>query len=148
MRVTLGMRGDYAVRAMLALATVEAEDRPMSVRWIAERMAIPVRFLPHIMTDLSRAGLVVGSPGRRGGYRLGRPARLINVLEVVDAVEPADEVPRCVLRGGPCRPDGRCAVHDTFASATRALRASLSERSLAEIADPAALGVAPILAGH
>jgi Rrf2 family protein len=140
MRVTLGMRGDYAVRAMLALASVEAEDRLVSVRWISERMSIPVRFLPHVMTDLSRAGLVVGSPGRRGGYRLGRPASQINVLEVVDAVDAEAEVPRCVLRGGPCRPDGRCAVHDVFAGATRALRTSLSEQSLAEIAVPGAAG--------
>jgi Rrf2 family protein len=135
------MRGDYAVRAMLALATVEDADRPASVRWIAERMAIPVRFLPHVMTDLSRAGLVVGSPGRKGGYRLGRPAREINVLEVVDAVEAEPEIPRCVLRGGPCRPDGRCAVHDVFAGATRALRVSLSERTLSEIAVPGAPGI-------
>jgi Rrf2 family iron-sulfur cluster assembly transcriptional regulator len=142
MRVTLGMRGDYAVRAMLALAGVEALERPMSVRWIAERMGIPVRFLPHVMTDLSRAGLVVGSPGRKGGYRLGRRAGDINVLEVVDAVDPnGEDVPRCVLRGGPCRPDGRCAVHDVFASATGALRASLSERSLAQIAVPGAAGI-------
>ncbi|HJW22151.1 MAG TPA: Rrf2 family transcriptional regulator [Candidatus Limnocylindrales bacterium] len=141
MRVTLGMRGDYAVRAMLALATVEGGDRPASVRWIAERMAIPVRFLPHVMTDLSRAGLVVGSPGRRGGYRLGRPAAEISVLQVVDAVDPDGEIPRCVLRGGPCRPDGRCAVHDVFAGATRALRESLSAQSLAEIAVPGAPGI-------
>lgn len=134
MRVTLGLRGDYAVRAMLALASVGAEDRPMSVRWIAERMAIPVRFLPHVMTDLSRAGLVVGAPGRRGGYRLGRPAEKITLLAVVDAVEPEPETPRCVLRGGPCRPDGRCAVHDVFADASAAMRAELSSRSLAAIA--------------
>lgn len=140
MRVHLGMRGDYAVRAMLALASVETDERPASVRWIAERMGIPVRFLPHVMTDLSRAGLVIGSPGRRGGYRLGRPASTINVLEVVDAVDAEEEVPRCVLRGGPCRPDGRCAVHDVFAGATRALRASLSQQSLAEIAVPGGAG--------
>jgi Rrf2 family protein len=140
MRVTLGLRGDYAVRAMLALASVEAEDRLFSVRWIAERMDIPVRFLPHVMTDLSRAGLVVGSPGRRGGYRLGRPAAQINVLEVVDAVDAEQEIPRCVLRGGPCLPDGRCAVHDVFYGATQSLRASLSARSLAEIAVPGAVG--------
>jgi Rrf2 family protein len=142
MRVTLGMRGDYAVRAMLALASVEADGRPASVRWIAERMAIPVRFLPHVMTDLSRAGLVVGTPGRRGGYRLGRAASQINVLEVIDAVEAGEDVPRCVLRGGPCRPDGRCAVHDVFAGATQALRASLTAKSLAEIAVPGAAGIA------
>jgi Rrf2 family transcriptional regulator, iron-sulfur cluster assembly transcription factor len=140
MRVTLGLRGDYAVRAMLALASGPADGRPMSVRWISERMAIPVRFLPHVMTDLNRAGLVVGAQGRNGGYRLGRPAGAITVLEVVDAVEAEPDAPRCVLRGGPCRPDGRCAVHDIFFAASEAMRAELSRRSLADIAGSGGLG--------
>jgi Rrf2 family iron-sulfur cluster assembly transcriptional regulator len=140
MRVTLGLRGDYAVRAMLALASTESDGRPMSVRWIAERMAIPVRFLPHVMTDLSRAGLVVGAPGRRGGYRLGRSASQITVLQVVDAVEAESETQRCVLRGGPCRPDGRCAVHDLFFGASEAMRVALSSQSLADIAGSDGIG--------
>lgn len=140
MRVTLGLRGDYAVRAMLALASNGTDDRPMSVRWIAERMAIPVRFLPHVMTDLSRAGLVVGAPGRRGGYRLGRVASEITILQVVDAVEAQDEIPRCVLRGGPCRPDGRCAVHDLFSGASEAMRSALSSQSLADLAGTDGIG--------
>lgn len=140
MRVTLGLRGDYAVRAMLALASSESDDRPMSVRWIAERMAIPVRFLPHVMTDLSRAGLVVGAPGRRGGYRLARVASEITVLQVVDAVEAQDEIPRCVLRGGPCRPDGRCAVHDLFSGASEAMRSALSSQSLSDLAGTDGIG--------
>jgi Rrf2 family protein len=144
MRVTLGLRGDYAVRAMLALASVEGEARPMSVREISQRMAIPVRFLPHVMTDLGRAGLVVGSPGRAGGYRLARPATQIDVLAVVDAAEPEPEVPRCVLRGGPCRPDGKCSVHDVFAAASEAMRGELSSRSLADIVQAGGLGVPPI----
>jgi Rrf2 family transcriptional regulator, iron-sulfur cluster assembly transcription factor len=132
--VTLGLRGDYGVRAMLALASLEPEARPVSVREISERMSIPVRFLPHVMTDLTRAGLVIGMPGRAGGYRLTKPADQIHVLEVVDAVEPEPTTPRCVLRGGPCRPDGRCNVHDVFDAATQAVRAELSRQSLAELA--------------
>ena len=133
MRVSLGLRGDYAVRAMLALATGAGDGRPMSAREISRRMAIPVRFLPHVMADLGRAGLVIGTPGRAGGYRLGRPARQITVLAVVDAVEPEPETPRCVLRGGPCAIDGRCAVHATFDDASRAIRTELSRESLADL---------------
>jgi Rrf2 family iron-sulfur cluster assembly transcriptional regulator len=138
-RVTLGLRGDYAVRAMLALASLEADGHPVSVPWIAARMRIPVRFLPQVMADLGRAGLVVGTTGRSGGYRLARSADAVTVLEVVEAVEP-DEIRRCVLRGGPCRPDGRCAVHDLFTSATDALRTALAARTLRELADAGNLG--------
>ena len=137
MRVTLSLRGDYAVRAMLALATADGIGtlRPTSVRRMASEMAIPVRFLPHVMADLGRAGLVVGSTGRGGGYRLARLPASISLLEVVDAVETSDVAPRCVLRGGHCRPNGRCAVHDVFAAASAAMRSELARTSLADVAD-------------
>ena len=131
-RVVLSLRGDYAVRAMLALAAHTGEGW-LSAPRIAAGMSIPVRFLPHVLTDLSRAGLVVGQPGRTGGYRLALPAGEIDLLRIVEAVEDAAEPVRCVLRGGPCADDGRCAVHDSFAGATRVLRAELGRSNLAEL---------------
>jgi Rrf2 family protein len=132
-RVVLSLRGDYAVRAMLALAAHNG-DGWLSAPRIAERMSIPVRFLPHVLTDLSRAGLVVGQPGRTGGYRLALPAGEIDLLRIVEAVEDTSEPARCVLRGGPCSVDGRCAVHDSFAGATKVLRAELGRSNLAQLA--------------
>jgi len=121
---------------MLALASAEGGGRPVSARAISERMAIPVRFLPHVLTDLVRAGLVHGVTGRAGGYRLARPAGEIHVLEVVDAVEPEPATARCVLRGGPCHPNGRCTVHDVFNAATEAMRAELRSETLADLERP------------
>lgn len=131
MRVGLSLRGDYAVRAMLALAAHRG-DGWLSAPRIAERMGIPVRFLPHVLTDLSRSGLVVGQPGRTGGYRLALPASEINLLQIVEAVE-EDDPARCVLRGGPCGKDGRCAVHDSFSAATRVVRAELGRSRLDDL---------------
>jgi Rrf2 family protein len=88
---------------------------------------------------------VTGRAGRLGGYRLARPANAITILEVVDAVDPDEPSRRCVLRGGPCRPDGRCAVHDVMTSATESLRAALSAQSLEELA--AAGGLARLFDG-
>lgn len=153
MRVTLSLRGDYAVRAMLALAQHEraAPERPgsdgtapgpdgiaadpLSAGRIATRMRIPHRFVAHVLGDLARAGLVVGSTGRRGGYRLARPATEIDLLGIVDAAEPEDPSPRCVLRGIPCDPAGRCAAHDAFSGATAALRAELARATLDGLVD-------------
>lgn len=143
MRVSLTLRGDYAVRAMLAIARHEravhrdgsARPDPLSAGRIATEMRIPQRFVAHVVADLGRAGLVVGSTGRRGGYRLARAATAINLLEIVDAAERRDEPPRCVLRGIPCDPAGRCAVHDAFSGATTALRAELARSTLAALVD-------------
>lgn len=135
MRLELTRRGDYAVRTMLALASVADADR-LSARLVAERMAIPGRFLPHVLRDLTRARLVEAQTGRRGGYRLARPATEITLLEVVEAVEGDSRPTVCVLRGGPCRPDGRCAVHDVFAEARAAVRDRLRATRLADVAAP------------
>jgi Rrf2 family protein len=139
MRVTLSLRGDYAVRAMLAMAEHAAAPDPdaapslLSAARIATRMRIPARFVAHVLGDLSRAGLVVGATGRTGGYRLAEPAERIDLLRIVDAAEPKGDPPRCVLRGIPCDPDGRCAVHDAFGGATAALRMELARTSLASL---------------
>lgn len=132
MRATLSLRGDYAVRAMLALGALDAGE-PVSARRIAERTRIPGRFVAHVMTDLARAGLVAGTTGRRGGYRLAAPTAEISLLSIVDAVEERGGDPRCVLRGGACDASGRCAVHDAFFAATDALRISLRQTTLAEL---------------
>lgn len=133
MRLELTRRGDYAVRAALAIAHLE-DGRPVSARRVAELMGIPTRFLAHVLTDLVRAGIIAGTPGRSGGYRLSAPAAEIDLLRVVDAVEERGDPPRCVLRGGPCRYDGTCAVHDAFAAATAAMRRELASAKLADLA--------------
>jgi Rrf2 family protein len=132
-RIELTRRGDYAVRAVLALAQQDG-DGPLSARVISERMGIPVRFLPHVLHDLVAADLITGRTGRNGGYRLARPAEKIDLLCVLDAVETDHGAPRCVLRGGPCNPDGRCAVHDVFMAATAAMRDRLAGATLADVA--------------
>jgi Rrf2 family protein len=132
MRLTLSLRGDYAVRTMLALGE-HRDAELLSAGRIAERMGIPVRFVAHVLSDLARAGLVSGRPGRRGGYRLARPVGEISLLQIVDAAEERGNGARCVLRGGPCDPSGRCAVHDAFAAANESLQRELASTRLSEL---------------
>ena len=134
MRLALTRRGDYGVRAMLALAA-EHEVGWLSVPRISSAMQIPEGFLPRVMTDLTRAGLVEGRPGRTGGYRLARPASAITLLDVIAAVEPEPDPRSCILRGGPCGLDGRCAVHDAFTDARDAMLRRLDTVSLDDVTD-------------
>lgn len=138
MRLELTKKGDYAVRAMIALAR---GDALLSVRAIADEMAIPPRFLPQVMADLVRARLVQAVQGRSGGYRLSAPAATISLLAIVEAVEGPSRRESCVLHGGPCGGDGHCSVHAAFAAAEEAMIAALGSASLAEIsAGPVPLG--------
>jgi Rrf2 family protein len=120
---------------MIALAEhdVPGASSLLSARRIAEQMRIPTPFAAHVLGDLMRAGMVTGRAGRTGGYRLARPAGAISLLQVVDAADGGSQVTRCVLRGSPCDPNGRCAVHDTIARTTSAARAELARTSLADL---------------
>ncbi len=137
MRLELTRRGDYAVRAMLALARVE-EGRRLSARAIATQMTIPVRFLPQVMADLVRADLVDAVIGRSGGYRLSQDPARISLLDVIEAVEGDSRRQTCVLRGGPCGLDGFCDVHAVFFEAQDALLRPLAATTLADLGRRAA----------
>lgn len=136
MRLELTKRGDYAVRAMLALAR-DSGNGLLSARRIADAMSIPVRFLPQVLTDLGRAGLVEAVAGRSGGYRLTRPAASVSLLDVIEAVEGDSRRRTCVLRGGPCGLDGTCDVHEVFFRGQEALLTELSGSTLEDLAGPA-----------
>lgn len=116
MRLDLTKRADYAIRAVLALARAGDGER-LSVRRVAAEQSVPEGFLPQIMRDLVRAGLVEGTVGRTGGYRLAKPSMEISLLDVVEAVEGDIRRRVCVLRSGPCAIDGVCDVHAVFAAA-------------------------------
>ena len=134
MRPELTKRADYAIRAMLALSR-STSDGPLSARLIAEEWSIPVRFLPQVLGDLGRAGLVRAEAGRNGGYRLGRAPGEISLLDIIEAVEGDSRRRTCVLRGGPCGVTGECAVHGVFADAQDALLGTLAEARLAELVE-------------
>ena len=132
MRLDLTKRSDYAIRAMLALTKAGGL---LSSRKIAEEMKIPPRFLPQIMGDLTRAGLVDATPGRAGGYRLTKPSDTVTMLEVIEAIEGDPHRQICVMRGTPCGRDGECGVHDIFYAAEGALLARLSGATLQSVID-------------
>ncbi len=133
MNLTLGKRADYSVRAVLFLARHEDEPGRVKARQIAEDMDISENYLPQILSNLVRAKLVVSSAGPDGGYALSRRADEISLLEVIEAAEGDIRSRECVLRGGPCRWEGHCAVHEPWARAQEAMIHQLRATTFAEI---------------
>ena len=82
----LSNKARYAVRAIFDIA-FHSRGKATQIKDIAERQAIPPRFLEQIFQDLKRAGLVGSKRGPKGGYRLARPAKAIRLGDVIRAVE-------------------------------------------------------------
>ena len=132
MRLRLTKRTDYAIRACLLLSVTP--DVPVSSRRIAERMDVPDRFLPQVLAELARAGLVEATSGKLGGYRLRRDPAELTLLELVETVEGPSRSEQCVLSERACGDEHPCALHPVWSAAQSAFISVLASTSLAEIA--------------
>lgn len=132
MRLELTHRGSYAIRAVLTLARADA-DEVVPARRIAKEMDIPVRFLPQVLGDLNRAGIVEARLGRAGGYRLSKPSTDISLLDIIQAAEGDARRQTCVLSGKPCGGAEPCDVHHMFFDAQEAILWRLDAVSVAEV---------------
>ena len=86
MRLQISAKADYAIRALVALASRPEGESAKSAE-IAREQAIPVKFLESILVELRRKRLVTSMRGPTGGFRIGKPAAAITIAEVLEAVE-------------------------------------------------------------
>jgi len=84
--VRISAKGEYAIRAMLDLA-LQRERGLIPIQEIADRQAIPQRYLEQVLLSLKRAGLLTSKRGSSGGYHLTRDPGDITVGAVLRAVE-------------------------------------------------------------
>jgi len=80
--------------AMISLARLHSENRPVHIKEIAEEQSIPVSTLTQVLLKLKGAGLVRSTRGSAGGYRLARPPEEIKLREVLTAIDGHNGVAR------------------------------------------------------
>lgn len=103
----ISTKGRYALRVMLDLAG-QAEGY-LSLKEIADRQQISVKYLESIAAILNRAGLVRSQRGKDGGYCLARPAKDITAAQVLRLTEGTLSPVACPsLEGNPCQRAETC----------------------------------------
>jgi Rrf2 family protein len=84
--VRISAKADYAVRAVVELATLE-DEWPVKAETLAAAQRIPPKFLLNILFELKHAGIVASQRGNEGGFRLGRRPEEISLADIIRAVE-------------------------------------------------------------
>jgi Rrf2 family iron-sulfur cluster assembly transcriptional regulator len=131
MRLTT--KGRYAVTAMLDLA-IHHDQGPVTLADIARRQGISLSYLEQLFAQLRKRGLVRSSRGPGGGYRLGRAADEIAVVEVIGAVDESVDATRC--RGlENCQGDARCLTHDLWQDLSKQIHDFLGGIDLGQLID-------------
>ncbi len=88
---TISAKGVYGITALVELA-MSFNSSPVQIRDIATAHGIPQHYLEQILVVLKKAGFVESFRGAQGGYRLAREPRLINVQDLLTALEGRLEV--------------------------------------------------------
>lgn len=84
--IRLSAKSRYAVSALMHLA-VHNDAGAVPLAEVSICQGISLSYIDQIFWKLRRAGLVRGTPGPGGGYRLGREAALISIGEVTALME-------------------------------------------------------------
>lgn len=108
----LSTKGKYAVTAMLELALKEQQG-PLTLANIASTQGISSAYLEQLFRRLNKNGLVKGTRGPNGGYRLGRGADEISMADIITAVDEDIDSTRCAGKGD-CQGGERCLTHELW----------------------------------
>lgn len=132
---------EWALHCCAILAGVP-EGRHLPTKDLAEFHGVPKEYLSKALQALSQAGLVEGTLGPKGGYRLARSPRNVTFLDIVEAVEGKGRAFVCteIRRNNPCnptksKPHGPCQVARVMWEAEDAWRAKLRSVTLADLLD-------------
>jgi FeS assembly SUF system regulator len=128
----IGKLTDYATVILGILAA--DRSRLLNAGTLAERTHIAAPTVSKLLKQLHRAGLVVSTRGTHGGYQLARDPEAISAAAILDALEGPVALTQCSAGSGQCGIEHSCSVGRTWQRLSMAIRRSLNEISLAQLA--------------
>jgi Rrf2 family protein len=126
---------EYAIRAVVVIATYSMEGERHSVKVIAERTGTPEAFMAKTLQKLSRAGIIVASKGPGGGSVMPpRLSRNVKLVDIVKAIDGDGIFTGCALGLPACSDAHPCPLHDQFAKVRSDLRRMLERTTVHDLA--------------
>lgn len=107
-------------------------DRVATAKIIAEHFGLSRTHMAKILQRLVRSGLLISTRGPAGGFKLGREAPEITLLEIYRAIEGRQECRGCLLTTNVCR-GGRCLLGNLIDEVNGRILEALGEISLADL---------------
>ena len=126
-------KGRYALRVMIDLAEHGGDD-PVPLKEIAGRQEISKKYLEIIMRELAAGGLVIGTSGKGGGYRLSRAPEDYTALEILELMEGTIAPVACLECGAkPCGRESICKTLPMWKEFDRITRDYFSGKTLKDL---------------
>lgn len=120
-----GKMSGCAVAAVSALAEVHPAGTTLSSQQIAVNRNLSQPLVAKVLTQLSQHGIVRGTRGPGGGYRLARDPAAITVLEIVEFFEGHRDPSSCPFGPGWCGVGDPCPLHGTLVAMSESAAGTL-----------------------
>lgn len=131
-----GKSAEYAVAAASRLAEVYHEKKKLSSQEIAEARELPKPVVAKVLTILSQAGIVQGSPGPGGGYALAKTPESIRLMDIAQCFDRKESTLCCPFGPNHCGRGNPCPLHHQLAAIRDRLTAFLENNTLAVFTNP------------
>lgn len=125
-------KGRYALTVMLDLAQQDPE-KYISLREVAERQNISMKYLESIISTLNRAGIVRALRGKGGGYKLNRAPKDCSVGEILLLTEGSLAPVYCLEPGCGCDRSSNCVTYPMWQQLDRLIDGYLSQISIEDL---------------
>lgn len=124
-------KGRYALRIMVDLAENQ-EGGPVSLKDIAERENIGIKYLEIIVSSLNKNGLLKSVRGKNGGYMLNREPADYTISSILNATE-GSLAPVACVSDGDCKNAPSCKTYVLWKELDDVIEDFLSSKTLADI---------------
>ena len=108
----ISTKGRYALRIMSHLAESN-EDKPVSLKDIADEENIGVKYLEIIVASLNKSGLLDSVRGKNGGYKLNRNPEEYTLYEILSSAEDTLAPVACVDKEK-CNESNSCKTYKVW----------------------------------
>lgn len=133
----ISTRGRYALRTMVDLAQ-HSGDGLVTLKDVAARQGLSQKYLEQIVTQLSKAGLVKGTRGPQGGYKLARAPKDYSVGEILELVEGSLAPVECLENDGvACDRCAQCPTVDMWSGLYKVVTDYLGNVTLEDLVNRA-----------
>lgn len=126
----ISQTAEYALRAVVFLAM--NSGNAFTTQQISLTTKVPAAYLSKVLQSLAKAQLVRAQRGLRGGFSLAKDPQEINILSVVNAVDPIERIRICPL-GLDSHGITLCALHKRLDDATAVIEKTFADTTIAEI---------------
>src|ERR1700759_3794987 len=123
---------DYATVILAALA--EQPETLRTAAALAEETRVAAPTVSKLLKQLQRANLVTSTRGLHGGYQLARPAAQISAAAILHALAGPMALTDSAARQRHCKIEQPCRVGRVWQRLNLAIRRSLHDVSLAQLA--------------